>query len=298
MHDDMKFVEIQRSELARSSALVRSLAALDGREEIRGNDSLADIFIADDRKNSLNDPVVREWLVKNYLPHGVYAYTIARTAYFDHIVAQGLRDSVPQIVILGAGYDSRPYRFADLMGDTRIFELDDVNILERKQKLLQQADIPVPKNLAYAPLSYDPGQLSANLAAAGFDAEKQTLFIWEGATYYLTADEVDRTIRFIGANSPAGSTICFDYNTTSRERSGESPGNELAESMGTPSANVPEQFVIEEGKAGTYLAERDFLIIEHLDAEEMERRFLTLSDGSAAEQVPARHHLVYASLSK
>ena len=298
MHDDMNFIENQLSELARSAALVRFLAALDEREEIRGNDTLAEIFIADDRKNSINDPVVREWLIKNYLPYGVYAYTIARTAYFDHIVAQGLRERVSQIVILGAGYDSRPYRFANLIGDTRIIELDDIHMLQRKQKLLQQANIPIPENLAYAPISYDPEVLKGYLAGAGYDGGKQTLFIWEGASYYLTADEVDRTIRFVGANSPAGSTICFDYNSTSQVRSGEAPGDELSESMGATSANTPEQFVIEEGKTGTFLAERDFLIIEHLEAEEMERRFLTLADGSTAGKVPARHHIVYASLSK
>jgi methyltransferase (TIGR00027 family) len=142
MDIDKKDAGNQLSGLARGAALVRALAAREEREEIRGNDTLAEIFLSDDSGNSLDDPANRDWLLKNYLPKGVYAYTIARTAYFDHVVEQALREGVPQIVILGAGYDSRPYRFATLMGKTRIFELDELQTLQRKQKKLQQAEYP------------------------------------------------------------------------------------------------------------------------------------------------------------
>jgi len=54
----------------------------------------------------------------------MYEYLIARTAFFDDIVEQALRENIPQIVFLGAGYDSRPYRFKDLIKETSIFELD------------------------------------------------------------------------------------------------------------------------------------------------------------------------------
>ena len=298
MEKEKSAVENQLAELARGAALVRALATYDEREEIRGGDSLAEAFLADEPKNSLNDPAIREWLVKNYLPYGVYAYTIARTAYFDHVVAQALRDNIPQIVILGAGYDSRPYRFAALFNETRIFELDGGLIQERKRKLLQQAEIALPVNLLYATLSYDPLLLGENLAGAGYDREKQTLFVWEGATYYLTFDEVDKTIRFIAANSPSGSTLCFDYNTISKDKSDSGIGKELAETMNAGAAEDSVLFAIDEWKTGVFLAERDFMIIEHLTSEEMEKRYLTLHDGSSAAKVPARHRIVYASLSK
>jgi len=298
MNNDKKADDKRLSDLARSAALVRALAARDEREEIRGNDSLAVIFLADDSGNSLNDPATREWLLKNYLPHGVYAYTIARTAYFDHIVEEGLRENVPQIVILGAGYDSRPYRFANLVGETRIFELDDIQTQQRKQNLLKQANISIPEKLAYAPLSYETPLLRENLAGAGFNEEKQTLFVWEGATYYLSADEVDNVFSFIKTYTPSGSAVCFDYKSISSESSGSGGENELPETMKSAFAADSVEFGIEEGKAGTFLAERDFLIVEHLTAEEMGKRYLTLRDGASAGKIPARHCIAYASLSK
>jgi methyltransferase (TIGR00027 family) len=298
MHkDDNTAVDNYLAELARGAALARALAAHDEREDIRGKDSLAELFLADEREGALQDPSIRQWLVKNYLPYGVYAYTIARTAYFDHLVEQALCDNLPQIVILGAGYDSRPYRFADRIKGSRIFELDDGQIRERKLQLLEKGGITVPAALSYADMSCEPSLLGKNLEAAGYEREKQTLFIWEGATYYLKSEAVERTIRFIGANAPAGSTLCFDYNTVSGE-SGADIGKDLAESMRAAHSEAEDLFVMDEWKAGVFMAERDFMIIEHLTSEEMEKRYLTLRDGSSAGKVPARHRIVYASLSK
>ena len=297
MQKDSMTVNNFFADLARGAALARALAACDEREEVRGKDSMAELFLADERKGALRDPSIREWLVNNYLPYGVYAYTIARTAYFDHLVEQAISDNIPQMVILGAGYDSRPYRFADRIKETRIFELDDNKILERKLQLLEKGGVTVPAVLSYADMSCEPSSLGKNLEAAGYDREKQTLFIWEGATYYLKPEEVDGTIRFMGANAPAGSTLCFDYNTVSGE-SGADMGKELTESMRGAHSEAAELFVMDEWKTGVFLAERDFMIIEHLTSDEMEKRFLTLRDGSCAGKVPARHRIVYASLSK
>jgi O-methyltransferase involved in polyketide biosynthesis len=49
---------------------------------------------------------------------------IARTACFDSLFMAALKYRTPQIVLLGAGYDSRAYRFAESNQSTTIFELD------------------------------------------------------------------------------------------------------------------------------------------------------------------------------
>jgi methyltransferase (TIGR00027 family) len=291
-------VEKRLSELARGAALVRALAAHDEREEIRCGDTLAELFVSDDRQGSVSDPKTRDWLVNNYLPYGVYAYTLSRTAYMDHIVAEALRDNIEQIVLVGAGYDSRPYRFAHMARGTVIFELDDGELLERKRKFLTEAGINPPAGIKYVPLSYNSVLMREALFAAGFEREKQTLFVWEGCSYYLKSDNVDRIIRFMGANSPAGSTLCFDYSTGSKEMESSGLGKELSEPMGLAGSEDADLFRIEEDKTGRFLAERNFMILEDLTPQEMEKRYLTLSDGSLAGKVPARYRIVYASLSK
>ncbi len=285
------------SEIARGTALVRALAALDERGEIRGRDTLAEIFLADNRKDSLKETPIREWLIKNYLPYGIYAYSMAATAYFDNVVEQALRDNLPQIVFLGAGYDSRPYRLNNLIRDTRIFEVDDAPTQQRKRELLEKANVPVPENLKYVPASSTSDTLKDILFAAGYDEGKQTLFVCEGITYYLSAAEMDAIFNFIKSHSPAGSTVSFDYHRLASGSSHADSMTDLKEALEGLDAVKKSGFGIEEGKIGVFLAERELMSLEHLTAEELEKRYLTLQDGSSVGKVPARYCIVYAALS-
>jgi methyltransferase (TIGR00027 family) len=119
-----KSVETHPSETALSVAFLRALAAKDDREEIRCQDNLAEIFLTEEKKKPLNEKSSRSRIMMNKLSPGMYEFIIARTAYFDHIFKQALLENLPQIVILGAGYDSRAYRFCNLNQDTSIYELD------------------------------------------------------------------------------------------------------------------------------------------------------------------------------
>lgn len=42
--------------------------------------------------------------------HGMMNYVDARTQFFDEIVTTALNDGITQVVVLAAGYDTRPYR--------------------------------------------------------------------------------------------------------------------------------------------------------------------------------------------
>ena len=117
-------VEYRPSETAMATAFIRVLALQDERKEVKGPDYLAEVFVAEDRKRPLKDSNARILVMKNRITPGMYEFIIARTAFFDHVVLQALQKNVPQIVFLGAGYDTRPYRFKDFIHDTRIFELD------------------------------------------------------------------------------------------------------------------------------------------------------------------------------
>ncbi|MFZ0449261.1 MAG: class I SAM-dependent methyltransferase [Desulfatiglandaceae bacterium] len=93
---------------AMATAFMRALAACDPRKEIRGSDNLAEIFLIDEQKKPLNDSAARAWVMQHRVTPGAYEFMIARTAFFDQIVKQALKENAGQIVFLGAGYDSRP----------------------------------------------------------------------------------------------------------------------------------------------------------------------------------------------
>lgn len=93
---------------------------------------------------------------------------LARTAYFDAVFEDAMKKNVPQIVLLGAGYDTRAYPFAHAIKDTGIIELDAPLIQAGKRKCLSAARIPIPDNVVFAPINFDAEPLSIVLEKAGY----------------------------------------------------------------------------------------------------------------------------------
>ena len=207
-----------------------------------------------------------------------------------------MRDNIPQIVFLGAGYDSRPYRFHDLIQDTRVFELDAQPTQQRKQELLRQVSIPIPERLAFVPVNFNADDLQEVLVGAGYNRDQKTLFVWEGVTYYLSTQAVDDILSFIRSNSPLGSSLCFDYAALSPEALSEDSAKKLRERLRSDHPAEPTRFGIREGELESFLSERGYHVIEHLTPQEMEQKYLTLRDGAPAGRLPALFRLVHATV--
>jgi methyltransferase (TIGR00027 family) len=283
----------QPSDTALGVTLFRAFATRDERDEIRGPDHLAEHFLPEHFRQMLDNAAAREW-VKSKAP-GSYEYFIARTAYFDAVVREALLGNLPQVVFLGAGYDSRPYRFRDLIRGTRIFELDVDSTQQRKIRLLRQAGIPIPAELTFVPVNFTRDNLLDILSKAGFDKAGKTLYVWEGVTYYLTAEAIDQTLDFVRTNSPAGSTLCFDYMADAPDMSSRYGVAESQALMRDTYHAEPVQFRIAEGTLESFLAARGYAALDHLTAGDLERKYLTLRVGSPAGKVIACFAIVRAT---
>ena len=284
------------SETAMATATMRALAAHDERDEIRGGDYLAEIFLTEDRKAPLKDPAVRQWVMRYKIAPGAYEFMIARTAFFDHITRNALEQHFPQLVFLGAGYDSRPYRFRELARETKIFELDAAPTQARKKDVLCRESISQPAHLVFAPIDFATDDLSQVLLEAGFARDERALFVWEGVTYYLSSQAVDKTLGAVRAVSIAGGSICFDYASLSTEALSEEGIKKLRELMKSDHPAEPTKFGIPQGKLTEFLATRGYEVIENLGPSEMEAKYLTMRDGSIIGKPPALFSLVHAAL--
>ena len=289
-------LEKQASGTAKATAFMRALAAYDPRKEIRGNDYLAEIFLEEEQKKPLKDPAIRAWVMRNRIAPGAYEFMIARTAFFDRIVEQALKENLDQVVLLGAGYDSRPYRFGEFIQDTKLFELDAKPTQQRKKEYLQQAEISISKQISFVPVNFETDNLRDVLTEAGFSREKKALFIWEGVTYYLSAEVVDHMLAFVRSNSPSGSSIAFDYASISNEALNEDGAKELRKHMQSRHSNEPTKFGIRTGKIEAFLAERGFEVIEHLTSPDMHEKYLSVGGYSDVGKVPSLFCLVYAAV--
>lgn len=113
------------------------------------------------------------------------------------------------MVNLGAGFDTRPYRLPALSG-LPVWEIDQYENVEAKQKRLRKAFGAIPANVKLVPADFDRDDLGSILAAQGYSAGKPTFFVWEAVTQYLTEQGVRATFDWLAEAAP-GSRLAFTY---------------------------------------------------------------------------------------
>lgn len=141
---------------------------------------------------------------------GVNGFLVGRDRYIDDVLQGFLNKGLQQLVILGAGYDSRPYRF-ELASQVKTFEVDHPATQGDKLAKLRAVFGKVPEHVIYVPIDFNTQTLEGRLMESGYDPNLKTLFIWQGVTMYLTNDAIDTTLAFVVRHSEPGSAIVFDY---------------------------------------------------------------------------------------
>lgn len=197
------------SETAETAALMRAIACFEPDINIKCNDDLANLFLPEDKRRKLSSELYRN-AAKAAARNGLYEYIIARTAYFDNLFVDALTSRFSQIILLGAGYDTRAYRYGGLLGNSKVFEVDAPFTQNHKNDILKACGIPSDK-MAYVPVDFEKDDLFARLIENGFDTSQRTLYIWEGVTMYLRPEAVDEVLLAIVRNSATSSVLSFDY---------------------------------------------------------------------------------------
>jgi len=138
---------------------------------------------------------------------GVRPTVLARTRLIDEMIIE-IVPSTPQLVILGAGLDTRAWRLPGL-DDVALFEVDHPATQRRKEVLLRRGGLDL-RRVRFIPTDFNLGRLRGAMAETGFDPTLPTLFLWEGTTNYLSAEAVDETLRWCARSTP-GSHLVFTY---------------------------------------------------------------------------------------
>ncbi|MER5924651.1 class I SAM-dependent methyltransferase [Streptomyces mirabilis] len=134
---------------------------------------------------------------------------VPRTVAIDDAVRS---HRTPQLVVLGAGLDSRAWRLPEL-ADTDVWEVDHPASQQDKQERLAEAGTPpvVARSVRFTPVDFATDDLGSALEAAGHDASVPTTWLWEGVVPYLTHDEVRATVRAVADRSASGSALVLNY---------------------------------------------------------------------------------------
>jgi methyltransferase (TIGR00027 family) len=289
-------IETKSSRTAAYTCFSRGCATREEDPRFRGPDYMAEIMFPPVARFILNVAPLRKLLMHTMFPPGIHEYVLARTKVMDLAFVEALEARFAQIVLLGAGFDTRALRFANQNRGTKVFELDVPTTQQSKLEVLCQKKISLPAELIFASTNFDKENILDVLSRAGYQPGQRTLFIWEGVTMYLTAQAVDNTLDFIRRCAAPGSRVAFDYIYAAVVRQenryyGEQRGFDMVASVGEGWT-----FGLEEGEIEPFLAKRGLDILAHYTPLELEKRYLTESDGKLYARINGTHCIVIASI--
>ncbi|MDP2309378.1 MAG: SAM-dependent methyltransferase [Pseudomonadota bacterium] len=144
---------------------------------------------------------------------GLTTYIVCRHRMIDDALLVALAnraEPIEQVVVLGAGYDARAWRFAEALAGRPVFEVDFPATQARKERLLQGRDLPAV-DVRRVPIDFQVDALDAVLAKAGFVPGRPTFFVWEGVSMYLRRAAVIGTLDALHALGGTGSVLAMDF---------------------------------------------------------------------------------------
>jgi methyltransferase (TIGR00027 family) len=289
-------IETKASRTAAYTCFARGCATREKDPHFRGPDYMAELIFPPWARFSLNFPPLRKFLMHQMFPPGIYEYTLARTRVMDAEFLDALETGFKQIVLLGAGFDTRALRFADRNHGTKVIELDVPGTQQPKIKILRRKNLKLPQELVFASIDFDKEDICEVLAKAGYQPGQKSLFLWEGVTMYLSAPAVDSTLEFIRSSAAPGSRVVFDYIYASVLRCENRYYGEQGLFETVSRAGEGWTFGLEEGVIESFLAERGFDLIAHYAPRELEWRYLTADNGTLHGRVNGTHCIVIASV--
>jgi len=272
----------------------RASSALETNPCYKSNDTIAPLLLPSALKSFLYIPLIRKLFARVAAPKGIYEYVIARTKYIDAIFKHALAERFEQILIFGAGFDTRALRFQDSMGNTRVFELDIPITQQAKINQYHKRHLDIPPNLTFIAIDFDKESLSTKLDEAGFCKQRRSLFVLEGLVMYLQPESVDATFHIIQDYAEMGSLVVFDYVYASVLRKEGIYFGEIGIEQTVSDSGEQWHFGIEKGQIEQFLARYALQLIDQKDAEELEKAYFSDANGNTIGRINGTHCLVTA----
>jgi methyltransferase (TIGR00027 family) len=216
----------------------------------------------------------------------LFLHVLARTRAIDDRLGVEIREGAVQVVILGAGYDTRAYRMQELLRGAIIFEVDLAPIQELKKLRVREVLGHAPENVVFVATDFTNQDLGTMLLKAGYHAEQRTLFVLEGVSFYLSESGMDTILRFVAKNSAPGNAIIFDYESERVPRS-DHGDEELKEIMARLARwGEPHVFGLPVGNVRAFVEQRGLSVVVDLGPRELTREYLTRQNGTPLAGAP------------
>jgi methyltransferase (TIGR00027 family) len=178
------------------------------------------------------------------------------------------------VVLLGAGYDTRAYRFASALHGRPVFELDFPATSRRKARIVAEHARELPAtDVRHVEIDFLNESLDDALIRSGFQRGAQTFFIWEGVTMYLTRSAVKDTLARVHDLGGGGSRMALDFWYLL-------DAADLLSSVYRTSAGLlslvgePALFALHPEDAAPFMRHLGFEIVDLANTDELRRRYV------------------------
>jgi methyltransferase (TIGR00027 family) len=272
------------ADTAEAMAALRAAGAAERDETVRNPDYLARAFVSTAPRVSalVKVPTTRRLLpaIAERLAPGGYYFETARVKCMDAILRDELAREITQLLILGAGYDTRAYRFADQLAQLRVFEIDQRAMTRLKRAKVARILGELPAHVHYLQSDLASDDLSAVLRDSPYDRTQPTLVMLSGVSAYLPPAAMTRLFRFIADHTSPRTTIVFDYVYAEMvDGSDEYHGAaQLRKRLSALGERL--RFGIPTGQLEALLAAHGLTLTRHHDPHDLAARYLRRADGT------------------
>ncbi|MFK8183699.1 MAG: class I SAM-dependent methyltransferase [Phormidesmis sp.] len=133
-------------------------------------------------------------------------YPQVRTRFLDDVLLANASD-IRQVVLLGAGLDTRAFRMG-LSSDTHVYEIDQQDIFDYKNPILENDQPSCVRHTIVSDVS--EGEWPELLLENGFQKDKPSIWIAEGFLYYLFEKDVIALMKTLQTFAAVGSVFACD----------------------------------------------------------------------------------------
>ncbi|KOX32737.1 SAM-dependent methyltransferase [Streptomyces sp. WAC8370] len=131
-------------------------------------------------------------------------WQVVRSRFFDDYLLTAARAGCRQVVVLGAGLDTRAFRL-DWPTGVHLFEVEVPSVLAFKDRVLDGSPVTCGRRTTVG--AGITGAWGEELVAAGFDPGRPTAWLCEAPLYFLRPDQVADVVATMTGLSADGSTF-------------------------------------------------------------------------------------------
>lgn len=274
-------IETRASRTADITCGCRAISFFESNPFLKSGDWIAPMLLSKQVQALLKIPHADKLLRYLLGPRGVYEWVIARTKYIDTLFEKAGLETFSQVIILGAGFDSRAVRFHKELARAKVFELDSGTTQLMKTIQYVKRGIIVPDNVSFIPINFEMESVTAKLERAGFVKGVKTLLLLEGAVQYLKPELVRQTMASILGLTGPGSRLILEYGEAGMTDWLESGVEQL-------------KFGLNETVVNLLLSESGYRLSDRQDAKMLEKTYFTDTRGRVRNKVGGNQSILVA----